>query len=217
MLVMDELVVRTGLRMLLESWPEMRLVAETGRTADALALALSEAPDVALYDIGSVFNEANREFLSELIRSMGVRATVALAGDDDPNVRLTTVRMGVNGVVYKGKAVDELRKAILKVSLGEMWLDRASTARFILQTTRPSFAEKPDPVKARIAALTGRERQVASLICQGLQNEEVGKRLLISETTVRHHLTSIFSKIGVSNRLELTVFLYRNNFTGTPC
>lgn len=213
---MDEVVLRTGLRMLVESWPEMKIVGETGKTADALQSASREKPNVVLFDIGSTQNGSGFEFLAELIQSMGTGGVITLTGEDDPDIRLKLIRMGVSGVVYKGKAVEELRKAITKVKMGEIWLDRLSSAKMILQLTHPSPDSNADPVKEKIESLTQRERQVASLICQGLQNEEVGKRLFISETTVRHHLTSIFAKIGVSNRLELTIFLYRNNFAGLP-
>jgi two-component system, NarL family, nitrate/nitrite response regulator NarL len=214
LLVMDEVVVRTGLRMLLESWPEMRIVGESRRTAEALAIASREKPDLALCDSGGASSEPDPDFLFQLVRAMGTKSVILLSGDDDPISRLRAISTGINGIVYKGKALGELRSAILKVHAGELWLDRVSAAKFIMQITRPAFANISDPVRTKFASLTERERQIAYLICQGLQNEEIGKRLSISDTTVRHHLTSIFARIGVSNRLELSVFLYRHHFAG---
>ncbi len=215
LLVMDDVVVRTGLRMLLESWPEVMIAGEAANPKEALPIVSREKPDVVICGTGPTGIDSDADFLSSLIQSIGTGGIILLTSDEDLDERLKAIRMGVNGVIYKGKAVEELRTAISKVYAGELWLDRQSTARFIFQITRPSLSGKSDPAKARIASLTERERQIANLICQGLQNEEVGKRLSISDTTVRHHLTSIFSKIGVSNRLELTVFLYRNKFVGS--
>jgi DNA-binding NarL/FixJ family response regulator len=68
----------------------------------------------------------------------------------------------------------------------------------------------------KIASLTDREREVIALICEGLQNKLIGERLFISETTVRHHLTSIFDKLGVTNRLELVIYAYRHGLAKLP-
>lgn len=214
LLVMDEVVVRTGLRMLIESWPEMRVAGEISSTAEAFAIACKERPDIALYDAACNSGDRNSDFLDRLVHSMGSRAVILLTAEDEPSGRLRAIGVGVNGVVCKAKALQDLRTAILKVHAGELWLDRISTARFILQITRSTYSGTPDPAQSRIALLSQRERQIAQLVCQGLQNEEIGKRLSISDITVRHHLTSIYARIGVSSRLELTVFLYRNNFVG---
>lgn len=210
---MDDVVLRTGLRMLLESWPEVSLTGESGRSPESLNLVARERPDLAVIDDTPGSGDSCFAFMSDLVKAMGKGGVIWLAGVNDSGARLRAVRAGISGIVYKGNAVDELRRAIVKVHMGELWLDRATIARFVLEITRPSFFPGTDS-PGRFASLTERERQIALLISQGLSNEAIGARLSISDTTVRHHITSIFAKIGVASRLELTVLLYRNRFPG---
>ena len=82
--------------------------------------------------------------------------------------------------------------------------------------SRPKRRKVVDAGTMKILSLTEREREVATLLCDGLKNKEIGKKLFISETTVRHHLTSIFAKLEVSNRFELIIFLYKQKFVKPP-
>ena len=115
------------------------------------------------------------------------------------------------GIVSKGQAADELLKAINKVHAGEVWLNRSLTANLITSIARNDEQTKRMQAEAaELETLTYREREVATLAGEGLKSKEIGARLFISEITVRHHLTSIFSKLDVSNRLGLILFLYRH-------
>jgi DNA-binding CsgD family transcriptional regulator len=81
---------------------------------------------------------------------------------------------------------------------------------------RNARAKKEDPTAIKVASLTRREHEVIGLISKGLKNREIGTRLFISETTVRHHLTSVFEKLGVSNRLELIIFAFSQGLASLP-
>ncbi len=120
------------------------------------------------------------------------------------------VRLGAVGLVHKNRATDELRRALEKVHAGEAWLDRTLTANVIVGIARAGGLHKLDSEPERIASLTQRQSEIASLVCNGLKNREIAERLYISETTVRHHLTSIFNKLEVSSRFKLISLLYRN-------
>jgi DNA-binding NarL/FixJ family response regulator len=103
-----------------------------------------------------------------------------------------------------------LVQAIRQVFAGQAWLDPSLVASVVTELSR-SFEESggtPDAVKIR--SLTEREREVITLICEGLQNKTIAQRLAISDTTVRHHLTSIFAKLDLENRLELVIYAYRH-------
>jgi DNA-binding NarL/FixJ family response regulator len=119
------------------------------------------------------------------------------------------------GVVPKEQAAELLIKAIEKVYLGEVWLDRLSLGNLVWQlTSRTKDAD--DPEKRKIATLTDREREVITLIAEGLKNKQIAERLFISQTTVTHHLSSIYAKLKVSDRLELVVYAFANKLAKLP-
>jgi DNA-binding NarL/FixJ family response regulator len=135
---------------------------------------------------------------------------LVLTGVRDAQAHRRAFQLGATGLVEKDAAADVLLKAIRKVAAGEIWLDRASTAILLAELTRGEQHEKGDPDAEKIARLSPREREVAELIGEGLSNRKIAERLFISETTVRHHLTSIFSKLEVHDRLELLLYAYRH-------
>jgi len=114
------------------------------------------------------------------------------------------------GLVLKEKAADVLLQAIEKVHAGEVWLEPAMIASVLGEMTGARASQLLDPEVAKIASLTEREREVVTLMSQGLRNRQIAARLGISETTVRHHLTSIFAKLEVTDRLELVIYTYRH-------
>ena len=127
----------------------------------------------------------------------------------DPDIHRQAVSLGARGLGLKEKAVEILLQAIRKVHAGEVWIERTMMANVLDEMSRARMALQFDPEVARIASLTARERDVIALIGQGLKNRQLAERLGISETTVRHHLTVIFSKLEVTDRLELVVYAYR--------
>jgi DNA-binding NarL/FixJ family response regulator len=119
------------------------------------------------------------------------------------------------GVVLKEDAAELLLKAIEKVYLGEVWLDRLSLGSLLWQLTS-RVNESVDPERRKMATLTEREREVITLIAQGLKNKQIAERLFISQTTVTHHLSSIYAKLGVTDRLELVVYAFANKLAKLP-
>lgn len=215
MLVDDHTVVRAGLRMLIESRPGLQVVGEAATTDEALTVAAQSQPDIILLDL-DLGGDSGLDILPELFTTAKQARVLMLTGVRDPEEHHRAVRLGAMGVVVKEKAADDLLKAIEKVHAGEVWLDGALMAR-VLGRSRPVGEVMPvNPETARITSLTEREREVIALICEGLQNKLIGERLFISETTVRHHLTSIFDKLGVSNRLELVIYAYRHGLAKLP-
>jgi two-component system, NarL family, nitrate/nitrite response regulator NarL len=212
-LVDDHAVVRAGLRMLIESRPGLLVVGEAATTADALTVAGREQPDIILLDL-DLGGDNGLTILPELFATAKQSRVLMLTGVRDPEEHQRAVRLGAMGVVLKEKAADDLLQAIEKVHAGEVWLDGALMAR-VLGRAAPAEATI-DPEAVKIASLTDREREVIALICEGLQNKLIGERLFISETTVRHHLTSIFDKLGVTNRLELVIYAYRHGLAKLP-
>jgi DNA-binding NarL/FixJ family response regulator len=215
LIVDDHVVMRAGLKMLIQSWPGMKVVGEAGKSDYALTIARQEKPDIIVLGLDSGLNDANIIFLTDLVSAAGKGGVIILTGVKDGDARLRAICHGVKGVVLKEKGADELSKAIRKVYEGEVWIERSLIAKLISDRARTQDKADLDGVGVKILTLTKREREVAALICEGLKNCDVAKRLFISETTVHHHVTSILSKLEVSSRVELVVHC-RERLLGQP-
>lgn len=122
---------------------------------------------------------------------------------------------GARGVVRNADAPETLLKAIEHVHAGELWIDRSATSRIFLQMARHKAAQPADPEQSKIATLTLRERQTIAAMTSdaGAPGKVIADRLCISEHTLRNHLTSIYSKLGLSNRVDLYAYATRNRLT----
>jgi len=200
--------MRMGLRMLIENQPGLRVVGEATDRAAAILSAAREQPDIILLDL-DLGQESGLDVLPELRAAAKWARVIVLTGIRDPAEHRQAVRLGATGMVLKEQAAETLVKAIEHVHAGETWLDPVLVANVLAERSR-AHGQEPNPEAARIAGLTEREREVIALIGKGLKNRQIGERLSISETTVVHHLTSIFNKLGVVNRLELVTYAYRH-------
>ena len=212
LIVDDHAVVRAGLRMLIDQDPEMKVTGMAGNRSEALAAAASEPPNIIILDI-VLGDDDGLSFLSELRDVAGGARVLVLTGMRSPESQRQAMRAGAMGVVLKEHAAEVLIKAIKKVHQGEVWLDRLTMGSVIQEI---SDNQQPDSDKEKIASLTEREREVITLIGEGLKNKQIAARLFISETTVTHHLSSVFSKLEVSDRLELTIYAFRHGLAKLP-
>ncbi len=133
----------------------------------------------------------------------------------DPELHRRAVGLGAAGLVLKEKVPEVLFRAIEKVHAGEAWLERVTIANALDELTSRNGSQL-DSEKCKIAALTTREHEVMLLVTQGFKNQQIAKRLFISETTVRHHLTATFHKLAVVDRLELVIYAYRYGLAKLP-
>jgi two-component system, NarL family, nitrate/nitrite response regulator NarL len=208
-IVDDHVVVRTGLRMLIESQPGIIVVGEAGNGAEALAVVGRTQPDIIVLDL-DLGGESGLDYFPGLRTAASTARVLVLTGVRDPELHRRAVRLGSMGLVRKEEAAEVLLQAIKKVHAGEVWLEPAMIASVLGEMTGTRASQLLDPEAAKIASLTEREREVVTLMGQGLRNKQIAERLGISETTVRHHLTSIFAKLGVTDRLELVIYIYRH-------
>lgn len=211
LLIEDHAIVRAGLRLLIESRQGLMVIGETANRADALTLAAREQPDIILLDI-DLGAENGLDLLPDLLSAAGQARVLILTGVRDVEKHRQAIRQGATGLVLKEQASEVLLKAIEKVYAGEVWIDRSMLASVINEMVRDT-ARPADAQASRSGALTEREREVIALIGEGLKNKQISDRLSITETTVRHHLTSIFDKLGVESRLELVIFAHRHGLT----
>jgi len=205
-------LVRAGLRMLLDSYPQFEIVGEADPCDDALEMVRQQQPDLILFEIAGDPSK-NLDLISQLLDAAKHARLMLLTGEADTNLHHQAAQVGAMGVVLKEQSPDVLVKAITKVHAGEAWFDRTTIANVLSQMSR-GRSNNSDAQK--IAALSPREREIITLVGAGLKNQQIADKLGLSEVTVRHHLTSIFAKLGVSDRLELIIYAYQRNLARLP-
>jgi len=215
LLIDDHAVVRAGLRMIVQSRPGMTIVGEAGNRNDALALAGSEHPEIILLDL-DLGGDSGMTLIAELLAASSEARIIILTGLRDSEVHRQAVMLGAMGIVKKEKAAEVLISAIERVNEGEAWLDPSLMAGVLNEVTRSGKGAKTDPEVEKISTLTRRELEVVALIGEGIKNKEIAGRLFISETTVRHHLTSIYDKLDVADRVELLIYAFRHGLASPP-
>jgi DNA-binding NarL/FixJ family response regulator len=207
-------LIRAGLRLILSSHADLQVVGEAGTLADAVVLVQSVQPDVILLGMhqtgGFCLDDIPKIICSNQSRM------IMITSDDAAAITIQAVHRGVLGVVLKSQPPEILIKAIQRVHAGEVWIERSLMANLINDINYRHSPFKEDPELQRIAQLSERERQIIQLIGRGWKNQQIANHLCISETTVRHHLTSVYSKLGVSDRLELLVLAQRCGLTKQP-
>ena len=213
-IVDDQLVVREGLRMLLDNHPGIKVVAMASTRPEALEIIAREPADLIILDL-ELGGVNSLSFIPQLREAAKSARVLVLTGSRDSDTHQKAAHLGAMGVVLKEDAADLLLKAVEKVHLGEAWLDRLTLGNLIWQLSSHD-KESIDPQRKKISSLTDRERQVIALIAEGLKNKQIAERLFISPTTVTHHLSSIYSKLGVSDRLELVVYAFANKLAKMP-
>lgn len=213
-LISAQVMVREGLSKLIESHGSMTVVGETGTRGEALQILPRVRPDIILFDPDPGW-ESGLDVIPELLVAFEGARVLVLTGALDEALHHTALHLGAMGVVLKDQTADVLRKAIERVHAGEAWIDRTTMGRMLANRSKPPFGTAGQET-AKVSTLTERERQIVALVGEGLKNKQIAERLSISESTVRHHLTTIFAKLEVSDRVELLILAYRHQLTLLP-
>lgn len=214
LLVCGHPIEREGVRLIIEGQPGMTVVGDIGGSLEELG-ALDKDADVILFDIDSD-DQNGLKHLPRVINMAGRGRVLVLADAYREDMCRQIAHFGAMGLVSKNQAVEILVKAINKVYSGEVWFSRATMAGLIRHIAQPAGRRCDDEVGSRISTLTKREREVVQLLGQGLNVEMLARRLFISETTVRHHLSSILEKLCVRDRFELVFYAYRHGLAVPP-
>ncbi len=215
MLVDDHRIMLWALERLIESEkPRMEVVGKATAVAEALDLAGKSRPDVILLGL-DLSAENGVDAIPELIAKLKAKVLV-LTGLRDPSIQDDAVLAGARGVIGKKDAPEDILKAIEKVHQGELWLDRAATGRIFVELSRKGGPEETDPERQKIASLTVRERQIICTIVgdPGAIANTIAEKLHISGHTLRNHLTAIYEKLRVANRVELYVYANKHELRG---
>lgn len=206
-LVDDQSMIRTGLRMVLAAEPDIEVVGEASDGAEGVAVVTRLQPDVVLLDVrmpGMDGLEAARRIVAA---QLPTRVVVLTTFDEDEYVA-AALRAGVSGFLLKVAPPEDLVAAVRTVSSGQGLLDPAVTLRVI-----ESFAAAPtvDAAAAgRLSGLTERETDVLSLVAAGLSNAEIAARLYLGEATVKTHVSRVLLKLGLRDRVQAVAFAYES-------
>jgi len=208
-IIEDHSIVRAGLRVMLTANSDIEVVGEAQNRREAFAVVTLERPDLLLVDI-QLGKESALDFLEDLMAICESRSILVTGSSNEDEIH-RAIEAGATGVVFKDEDPEVLIRAIRKVHSGEAWLTRtmmsAALSRF---RTARSARLQPDPDSIKIATLTARERQIVALVASGMGRQVIAEKLCVSEGTIRNHLSSIFSKLELSNQLGLVFYAQRH-------
>jgi DNA-binding NarL/FixJ family response regulator len=203
LVVDDEPIVRFGLRQLFAPDPHVSVIGEAATPRDALVIADRCPPDLVVLDVALGRGDAAGVELARMLleRHRGVRVLV-LTGCRDRDVMMRTVRLGVHGYVRKGADTADIVRAVHALLRGESVFDTGGPTGSMVMDVLPD--EDRPPVRGLGGAmLTERENQVLRLLAVGMSNREIGRRLVISEATVKFHVRNLRDKLDVRRRTEI--------------
>lgn len=201
----DHTIFRDGLRRLLESEPEFEVVGEAADGGEAVNSARRLHPDILLLDLAMPRvpgMDALRELTSESGNSTKI---IILTAAIEKAQIVEALQVGARGIILKESATQLLLKGIRSVMDGQYWVGRESV-NDIVEYLKSTAAGAQADAQAKNFGLTKREMEILGTIVAGFTNKEIAKKFNLSEDTVKHHLTNIFDKVGVSSRLELALF-----------
>jgi two-component system response regulator DevR len=203
LLLDDHEVVRRGVHDLLESEADIDVVGEAGTAEQALTRGPALRPHVAVLDVRLPDGDGVT-VCRELRSQMPQLACLMLTSFDDDEALLDAIMAGAAGYVLKQIKGSDLVSAVRTVAAGQSMLDPATTARLMGNLRRPETQEeRQGPVP--FADLSPRERDILALIGEGMTNQEIGKRLYLSEKTVKNHISRLLAKLGVERRVQAAV------------
>ncbi|WP_053676171.1 response regulator [Streptomyces sp. WM4235] len=213
-LIDDQPLIRTGLRVLIADIPDMEVVGDAGNGADAVELVQRLRPDVTIMDIrmpGMNGIEATRRINAD--PESKTRVLVLTTFDDDEYVH-GALRAGASGFLVKDMPLETILDGIRVVAAGDALIAPSVTRRLIEE-----FAARPEPAPARRTArggITDREREVLTLVGHGLSNAEIAEKLSISVATAKAHVARLFTRLDARDRVHLVILAYEMGLVSPP-
>jgi DNA-binding NarL/FixJ family response regulator len=218
----DQAVVRDGLRLLLEASGEVQVLAAARDGAEAVRLVVEQQPDVALLDLRMPELDGAQATAELASQAPSVRVLILTTFADDDAI-LPALRAGAAGYLTKDASGDELVAALRDVAAGRTVLDPHVQRRLVemLRGNAPTAPDAPavaEPAvpeaEPAVEGLTRREVDVVRLVAEGLSNQQIARRLVVSEATVKTHLNHVLSKLDVDGRPGLVAWAWRHGLAG---
>ena len=206
----DHALFRDGLRKLLALEEDFRVVAEAKDGKEALAALLEHQPDILLLDLKMPPGPDGLVTLQRLRNSRIRTKVIVLTACEEKAQIARAIRFGACGIVSKETATELLMEGIRKVHDGGSWLDTTMTTVVMHPSLSHVQGDTSGSSNHNRVQLSQREREITVLVAQGLKNRQLAERMVIREQTVKNHLHNIFTKLGVSDRVELVLYAIRN-------
>lgn len=203
LIVDDHPIFRYGLRRLLESEPGFAVLGEAGDATQAVNLARKISSDIVILD-PALPDRDGLEVLRDLATLDSQPRVIILTAAIEKERIAQAFQLGARGIVLKETASELLLDCVRAVAKGQCWVGRETVSDVVQLLQR--FLPRASGPQRRNFGLSAREIEVVSAIAAGYSNREIAHRLSLSEQTVKHHITNIFDKLGVSNRMELVLF-----------
>ncbi|MFC9822302.1 response regulator [Streptomyces erythrochromogenes] len=197
----DEPLIRAGIRMILTSAPDIEVVAEAANGREAVELARSHAPEVMLLDIQMPVMDGLTALVELRRAAPEVRALILTTFGEKENV-LRALGQGGAGFLLKDSAPGELIGAVRAAAAGDAYLSPGATRHVVDQLASGKAAARGEEARRQVAELSERERGVLALLGEGLSNADAGRRLHMSEATVKTYVSRILAKLGCENRVQ---------------
>ncbi|UBU13048.1 response regulator [Nonomuraea gerenzanensis] len=202
----DQELVRAGFSMILDAQPDIEVVAEAGDGAQAIAAVREHRPDLLLLDIRMPVMD-------------GIEAARAICAEGDCRVLMLTtfdlddyvydaLRAGASGFLLKDVRRDDLVHAVRVVSAGESLLAPSVTTKLIADFTSRAAPRAAAPPSQRLSVLTGREQETLRMMARGLSNAEIAREMVVSEHTVKTHVSNVLTKLGLRDRVQAVIAAY---------
>jgi DNA-binding NarL/FixJ family response regulator len=209
MVVDDHAVVRSGVRSLLESDPNITVVAEAGTVSAAVSTAATMTPDVILMDV-RLADGSGIQAIREIRANRPETRVLVLTSFVDDDALFSAIMAGASGFILKRVAEGDLLESVRLVGEGHSLLDPAVTGGLLTRLRSHQRVLRDD----KLSRLTAREESILSLVATGKTNGEIGQALGLSEKTVRNHMSIVLSKLEVSRRSEAAAYLVRHSPEG---
>jgi DNA-binding NarL/FixJ family response regulator len=204
----DHALFREGLKRILSLEKDILVVGEAVRGDEVLKAVERCNPDILLLDLRMPKGNVVQTLLDIGVRHPGTKVLILTAYSEEEDV-LDSAKGGARGYVLKGVSSQTLLQAIRTVHRGGIWVDKELPGAEIFEDIARSRFSRPESAATNdsMASLTKRELEILRLVAEGLTNEEIGKKVFISEKTVKTHLTNIFDKLKVNNRFKAALMI----------
>ncbi|HEX9956367.1 MAG TPA: response regulator transcription factor [Fibrella sp.] len=201
-------LLASALRSLLESQGGYNVVAEATTGPELMNMVVQHKPDIVLYDpnMDTADGQPSTARVDQIRAASHESRILVLTDARQVAGHRQALLQGASGLVLKERPANGLLDAVERVHAGEVWIDRSIMADFMTDVWKQRKREQ----ESGLNLLTKREREVAVLVGKGMRNKQVATQLFLSETTVRHHLTSVYEKLGISGRQELLLFAMKH-------
>ena len=211
LLYASQRLILDGLCLLLESNGDIDVVDCTAYIEDMTFLNNKNRPDVLVLCVMNK-DTGNIDIINDLKSADSSLRLLVLMSSEDVAVHERALRFGAAGVIHKDQDSKAFIRAVKQIYEGETWINQKLIAHLLNKDKNNGNGNKrKDWETIKIESITKREREIINMVSRGMKNKEIGKTLFISEATVRHHLSSIYSKLDLEDRLNLVIYSYRHN------